>query len=225
MSHLLSTIRCADVAAILAVCLVLPGLTWAKDDHQKSKNDDYQQSNHGQPFDQILEALRGVTQNWDKKLKSTNGDTNGCNSDRFTCIFPDATFPDGAAVRDNETGLVWERSPDGESINWYEAIRHCANLVVSDRKGWALPLKEQLGSLVDTSGTMALPSAHPFLNVIGISFYAATTDAERPSDVWGLEFDPWSNGRLGGIGKAVGAYAWCVRGGQRFDGNTHTPLP
>jgi hypothetical protein len=51
--------------------------------------------------------LRGVTQNWDKQLDASNGDpATGCNSDRFTCLFGDTV------VRDNETGLVWERSPN-----------------------------------------------------------------------------------------------------------------
>jgi hypothetical protein len=117
-------------------------------------------SNPGQPFAEILAQigilndklnellakdvdLRGVAQNWDKKLDSTNGDANGCNSERFTCLWPIPEFPDGTAVRDNETGLVWERSPAIPSkINWHEAIRHCANLVVANRKGWALPLRE-----------------------------------------------------------------------------------
>ncbi len=44
--------------------------------------------------------LQGVTQNWDKKLDATNGEADGCNSDRFTCLFGDTV------VRDNETGVV-----------------------------------------------------------------------------------------------------------------------
>jgi hypothetical protein len=43
--------------------------------------------------------LSGVTQNWDKKLP---------NEARFTIL---ADF-NNQAVRDNETGLVWERSPN-----------------------------------------------------------------------------------------------------------------
>src|SRR5438094_6643646 len=39
--------------------------------------------------------LRGVTQNWDKKLSATDGG-DPCNSSRFTCVL------DGAGVRDNQ---------------------------------------------------------------------------------------------------------------------------
>ncbi len=107
--------------------------------------------------------LRGVTQNWDKKLDATNGEANGCNSDRFTCIFPDATHPDGAAVRDNETGLVWERDPLITSATWGAAIAHCASLEVGNRKGFHLPLLEQLTTLIDTSTLfgLALPRTIP----------------------------------------------------------------
>jgi hypothetical protein len=46
------------------------------------------------------DALTGVTQNWDKNLPSAS---------RFTVL---ANFG-GAAVRDNNTGLVWEQAADG----------------------------------------------------------------------------------------------------------------
>jgi hypothetical protein len=45
------------------------------------------------------DALAGVTQNWDKNLPSDS---------RFTVL---SAFG-GAAVRDNNTGLVWEQAPD-----------------------------------------------------------------------------------------------------------------
>jgi hypothetical protein len=47
----------------------------------------------------------GVTKNWDKKLPNTS---------RFTVL----TDFGGAAMRDNETGLVWEQSPETKTQNW-----------------------------------------------------------------------------------------------------------
>ena len=127
--------------------------------------------------------------NWDKKLDSTNGNANGCNSDRFTCIFPDATFPDGAAVRDNETGLVWERTPDTTLFpNWASAFGHCYKREVGGRKGWSLPTVEQLASLVDTSNSSpALPTGHPFQNVVAI-FWAARTYEKQPLEAGAVFF-------------------------------------
>ena len=49
---------------------------------------------------------------WDQILPADDGDSNnGCNSSRFTCVMPTSAHPDGEAVRDNETGLVWELGP------------------------------------------------------------------------------------------------------------------
>ncbi len=175
-------------------------------------------------LDQVLEALNtlpgGVTQNWDKILDSTNGDANGCNSDRFTCIFPSATQPDGAAVRDNETGLVWERSPDPTRRNWLGAIDQCGELEVPSvggRKGWHVPMREQLASLVDGSNAdPALPTDHPFQSVQPVEYWSASTSARSPTSVWVVRF---SNGDVNDFfGKVNSFIVWCVRGGQSFDG-------
>jgi hypothetical protein len=163
--------------------------------------------------------LRSVTQNWDKKLDASNGDpATGCNSDRFTCLFGETV------VRDNETGLVWERDldPDPDTRSWISAINHCANREVGGRKGWQLPLREQLATLVDRSkSNPALPTGHPFLNVQSDRYWSATTDASSPTIAWNVGF---GNGGLFIDSKVTDRHAWCVRGGQGFDGNTHNTL-
>ena len=49
------------------------------------------------------------TQNWDESLPSTS---------RFTVL---ANFG-GAAVRDNNTGLVWEQAPDATERVWERSL-------------------------------------------------------------------------------------------------------
>lgn len=172
--------------------------------------------------------LRGVTQNWDKKLDSTNGDAQGCNSDRFTCLFDDTV------VRDNETGAVWERAPDiaggpdsDGKRTWGPSIAHCINREVGGRKGFRLPLVEELASLVDTTNSNpALPTGHPFFNVQTSSYWTATTDADTDNFARNVDF---SDGGTGGSSNKIGLgnikyYAWCVRGGKFFDGNTHETI-
>ncbi len=186
-----------------------------------------------QQLDDVLDAvnnistngdLRGVTQNWDKKLDSTNGDANGCNSDRFTCVFPTATFPTGALVRDNETGLVWERSPDDGKRTWSDAIFNCSQKVIADRMGFHLPMIEQLASLVDRAiADPALPPMHPFQNiqsgdVFSDTYWTATTDTRvnvNLSQAWEVRI---TNGTTGDSNKVNSGIVWCVRGGQAFDG-------
>jgi hypothetical protein len=130
----------------------------------------------------------------------------------------------GAAVVDLETGLVWERSPDPTTRIWTDAIIHCTDREVGGRKGWHLPMLDQLASLVDMTGTSAvrLPDGHPFLNVQSASTYwSATTFADFPHNAYGVFF---ADGNLTNDAKASVNLAWCVRGGQVFDGNTHTTL-
>ncbi len=154
-----------------------------------------------------------------KRLDSTNGDSNGCNSDRFTCIFPDTTYPNGAVVRDNETDLVWERSPiETPQASWTRAIAHCANREVSGRKGWSLPMREQLGALVDSlNSNPALPTGHPFeLPTAQSAIWSATSDTGNPSRVWSMTVG------TGGLDRSdktsTNLHAWCLRGAQTYDG-------
>jgi hypothetical protein len=55
----------------------------------------------------------------------------------------------GSAVRDNETGLVWEHSPETKIMNWLGARFHCASLKIGGRMGWSLPSVHGLANLVD----------------------------------------------------------------------------
>jgi hypothetical protein len=145
---------------------------------------------------------------WDKKLPCDS--TSNC--PRFEVL---ADWGN-AAVLDNETGLVWEKSPSTSCYEMTFAIGHCADLNVGSRKGWHLPTTEQLASLADTSVAVSpkLPSGHPFIGVLsGDSFYW--------SDKAVVFF---SDGRvvlITGPGCTDGCcgpeHVWCVRGGQSVD--------
>ncbi len=136
------------------------------------------------------------------------------------------------AVLDKETQLVWELSPgdidgDGDVDNadkkpWIRAIIECAMLEVGGRKGWHLPMREQLATLVDTSNSNpALPTLHPFQNVQNNAYWSATSEASAPGAVWIVLF---TSGLVTFGPKTDPRFIWCVRGGQVFDGNTHTTL-
>src|SRR2546429_8949126 len=70
--------------------------------------------------------LIGVTQNWDKVLPA---------AERFVVL---EAF-NNKAVRDNETGLVWEQSPAISANSWSGAATTCAQQAVGGRRGWRLP--------------------------------------------------------------------------------------
>jgi len=69
---------------------------------------------------------------------------------------------------DNETGLVWEKSPQTASARWSVARRTCVEKNIGGQKGWRLPSLSELQSLVDLSIAPpgpTLPPGHPFLAV------------------------------------------------------------
>jgi hypothetical protein len=77
-------------------------------------------------------SLSGVTQNWDKNLPS---------SSRFTVLnsFVSSSNIAGAAVRDNQTGLVWDYFPDTVDRTWAQATQFCLNKNDRGAVGWRLP--------------------------------------------------------------------------------------
>ena len=124
----------------------------------------------------------------------------------------------GAAVLDNETGLVWEQSPDMNGFNWLGAQSHCNVSAVGNRLGWRLPTLQEPASLVNPSaaGAPFLPAGHPFSNVQSYLYWSATTFAGNTDFAWSVNFD---SGGVGAIFHKVfdGRLVWCVRGGQGVD--------
>ena len=118
----------------------------------------------------------------------------------------------GEAVRDNETGLVWEKEPSPTLQIWPNARGFCANKTVGGRKGWRLSSIEELASLIDPSVPSpgpTLPPGHPFLNVQQDAYWAATTDANISTNAWGGDFN---NGSVNAFIKTFTLLVWCVRG-------------
>ncbi len=151
--------------------------------------------------------LSGVTQNWDKVLPVAQ---------RFVIL---AVF-NSDAVRDNSTGLVWEKSPQTTEFTWNSpnsARDACTVKTVGGWKGWRLPSVHELASLVDPSvaspGPTLLPG-HPFLNVQSASYWSATADADIPEFAWRVNF---LNSDVGSALKANPTRVWCVRGGMNAD--------
>ncbi|GBD98092.1 hypothetical protein BMS3Abin07_00100 [bacterium BMS3Abin07] len=150
----------------------------------------------------LLRLLDFMLPTWGQKLPAAK---------RFKLVL------DGEAVLDKETGLVWEKSPGSQAIDWYQAHIYCFQRSVGDRKGWRLPTVEELASLVDPTQTSApyLPSGHPFTNVIpGGGYWSSTTMANNTSHAHGVGFN---NGDVNAYSKNAGIYAWCVRGGHGYD--------
>ena len=153
---------------------------------------------------------------WSMQLDSTNGDAvSGCGSTRFECVFPTLSNPNGEAVLDRETGLLWEQSPGTTARTWSSALSYCFAKKVGGCKGWRLPTIEELATLVDDrQSNPALPSGHPFSNVQSSWYWSATTEALPPAHgSWALNVG-YVNGSLKDDDTF---FVWCVRGGQGHD--------
>ena len=125
---------------------------------------------------------------------------------------------------DRETGLVWQRSPDTEAVNWTEALGFCSSRVTGNRFGWRLPAAAELYSLGDRIS--GLPTGHPFLNVVVNGEYWTTTQDIGP--VFGgfvltmIFFTSGAQTNEVFPGIQVGQttafrHWWCVRGGRSND--------
>lgn len=157
------------------------------------------------PIGQSIKALVQLPPGWDKRLSaSDSGDP--CKSSRFTCVMGDE------AVRDNETGLVWEKAPDFVNFRpWNSALLSCANRITGGRMGWRLPSLHELSSLVDPSIAdpgPRLPIGHPFLNVQSNFYWTASAKSDDAAVAWGVNT---REGSVVGDGKLSQHLTWCVR--------------
>ena len=144
--------------------------------------------------------LAGVTQNWDKNLP---------NASRFSLL---ANFG-GAAVRDNNTGLVWEQSPSTALRDWASATNDCVSKAVGGAFGWRLPSVIELNSVRDPS----LPPPYVpnlFSGVQASNYWTATTVASTPDAAWDVRF---LNGLVSRSSKGGNLLVWCVRGPMNAD--------
>ena len=131
---------------------------------------------------------------------------------RFTVL---ADFG-GAAVKDSDTGLVWEKLP-ATMDTWLSAREGCLKKRVGDTKGWRLPSIPELASLIDPNVAIpgpTLPQGHPFSTVVGANYWSATTSASNTSSfgTGNILVVNFQEGSLETIGKSSTAQAWCVRG-------------
>ncbi len=120
------------------------------------------------------------------------------------------------AVLDQDTGLLWERSPSTARMDWKAARSSCLNKAIGGQRGWRLPSIVELTSLLDPSvqdSEAMLPAGHPFLNNPAGFYWSASADGES-SKAWHLHL---SNGHVHMTGKASAFKVWCVRGGGQVE--------
>jgi hypothetical protein len=131
---------------------------------------------------------------------------------RFTVL---ADFG-SAAVKDSDTGLVWEKLPSTMDT-WLSAREGCLKKPVGGTKGWRLPSIPELASLIDPSVAFPGPTltqGHPFSTVVGANYWSTTTSASSTSafGTGNILVVNFQEGSVETIAKSSTAQAWCVRG-------------
>ena len=127
---------------------------------------------------------------------------------RFTVL----TEFNNEAVRDNKTGLVWERSPRLDMYDWDRAHQRCLSSNTGGRKDWRVPTVQELNSLIDPSPEeVKLPEGHPFNNVEPAIYWSATKPQGNATYALFVNF---SSGRSASLENYMSSFVWCVRGGM-----------
>jgi hypothetical protein len=121
-----------------------------------------------------------------------------------------------AAVLDKETGLIWAADANMYgAVRWQWAIAYCADLSLGDRKGWRLPSREELASLLDTSqSNPTLPIGYDsFFSNVQDKYWSSTEYESNSIDAWAADiyygFLRWASKSL-----TSSFHTWCVRGGN-----------
>ena len=160
-------------------------------------------------------SLLAQSQSWDQKIDTPN---------RFKVL---KTFND-EAVLDQETGLVWEKIPEADSLGgWAFIDDECFAHFTGGRLGWRPPTLEEMLSLMDPlqNETGKLPPGHPFdlggTRDILRQFWTLSTAIVQPANnnfAYVANFEP--GGSFFSDPKIAPTHRfWCVRGGHGYDGN------
>jgi hypothetical protein len=142
--------------------------------------------------------LSGVTQNWDKNLPSAS---------RFTVL---PAF-NNQAVRDNNTGLVWEQAPSTQMITQGFDRQFCLMRNVGNSRGWHVPSIAELVSLIDPSLPPPFVPTNIFTGIQAGTYLSSTNvqNSAQPGSPWVLSLD---NGLAFNFPINGNAFVWCVRG-------------
>ncbi len=86
---------------------------------------------------------------------------------------------DGTVI-DQMSGLQWQKSDDGITRNWQQALKYCQNLKLGGFEDWRLPAIKELQSIVDyTKWNPAINNS--YLNITDKTawFWSSTTSGEN----------------------------------------------
>ncbi len=141
-----------------------------------------------------------------------------CNPHSYTKLdangnaLPDSA-PSWVMVRDNVTGLIWQKETAPGTYTWQQAIDYCENLTLGIYSDWRLPTIKELSTLVDSSIPYPGPTIDTayFPNTVSSLYWSSTTNAVVPYRAWYVNF---YDGYVSRSDKSNYSYVRAVRSGQ-----------
>lgn len=90
-------------------------------------------------------------------------------------------------VLDQQTGLIWQQGDSGR-MPWLEAVRYCNQLDLANSRGWRLPFKDELKTLVNPIGVGEQLDRRFFPEVQAEVYWSLSREEQQPDQVWGVSF-------------------------------------
>jgi len=88
-------------------------------------------------------------------------------------------------VKDNKTGLIWQKKPSASKLTWEQALSYCINNLGKD---WRLPTIKELQSVVDYSSFSPSINNHFFSDAYPGEFWTSTTNSNATHTAWSVNF-------------------------------------
>lgn len=124
-------------------------------------------------------------------------------------------------VTDLGTGLMWEASPQGRSVqNWEEALRFCANYELAGYSDWRVPNIRELLSVVHSGWMGYEPALAPILRRGNVGLPVSSTPSLGPTfplrvfTLWTYDSHVELEDAEPGPHNVFRPDVWCVRGGE-----------
>ena len=90
-------------------------------------------------------------------------------------------------VLDQRSGLIWQQGTSGQ-LPWLEAVRYCNQLELAGSRGWRLPFKDELKTLLPITGSGEQLDSRIFTELQAEVFWSLSREELQPDQVWGVSF-------------------------------------
>ena len=132
----------------------------------------------------------------------------------ITTTFSIEHFTDNGdgTIKDNYTGLTWQKNSSTTPLNWEAALAYAKTITLGGKSDWRLPNIKELQSLNDVSRIKPSINKTYFPNIVTSAFYwSSTSQYKTPAIAWDFNTD---YGVVTYNDKTQNEYVILVRGGM-----------